>query len=179
MNALGPCGKLSQPAEEGVMGLRRSRASCKPVRIRKMRWRSNELAFCVVLLCAGCGGAPPDAVLDGSFPEAPYAVVFSDEKRLFIEVRTSPGQPPRRGHAAVQLAVKDEQNAPVDGLTVQATPWMPAMGHGAPVDPMVSAIGEGKYVVQNVSMFMPGRWELHTTFSGPVADTAMPVFDVP
>jgi hypothetical protein len=144
-----------------------------------MRWCPNELGFCVALLGAGCGGATPDGEVEGFFPEAPYAEVVSDQHRLVIEVRTSPGQPPRRGYAAIQFLVRDEQRTPVDGLAIHATPWMPAMGHGAPVDPTVSVEGDGKYVIKNVSMFMPGRWELHTTFAGPVMDSAIPVFDVP
>jgi hypothetical protein len=67
----------------------------------------------------------------------------------------------------------------VDGLDIAATPWMPVMGHGAPVMPVASADGEGKYALRNVSMYMPGLWELRTTFSGIVMDTATPVFDVP
>jgi hypothetical protein len=97
---------------------------------------------------------------------------------MTIEVRTGPVQPPARGQANVQLLVRDESGVPLDGLVVEATPWMPAMGHGSSVRPSVISNGDGEYVLENVSMYMPGRWELRTIFSGVVMDSATPVFDV-
>jgi hypothetical protein len=52
------------------------------------------------------------------------------------------------------------------------------MGHGTPVMPTASSEGSGTYALRNVSMYMAGLWELRTTFSGVVMDTATPVFDV-
>jgi YtkA-like len=144
-----------------------------------MRWCPNELALCLAVLSQSCGGSAPAGEGDETFPDAPYAEVASEQHRLLIEVRTSPEQPPRRGYMSVQLLVRDEKRVPVEGLTISATPWMPAMGHGASVEPTVSPEGAGKYVIKNVTMFMPGRWELHTVFTGPVMDSAVPVFDVP
>jgi hypothetical protein len=143
----------------------------------------NELSFIAVawlsVLAVGCGdmdaGSPPTTV----FPVDPYAVLSSDEGKLTIEVRTGPSQPPGRGKTDVQLVVRDGAGALVYGLDVDATPWMPVMGHGSPVMPVASTEGTGIYALRNVSMYMPGLWELRTTFSGVVMDTAAPVFDVP
>jgi hypothetical protein len=56
---------------------------------------------------------------------------------------------------------------------------MDAMGHGASVKTAVTPKGGGRYLVANVSMFMPGTWTLRTTFTGPVDDHAAPLVDVP
>jgi hypothetical protein len=68
---------------------------------------------------------------------------------------------------------------PVDELGIVSTLWMPAMGHGSSVEPVVSPKGKGTYVLDNVYLYMPGHWELRTSFSGTVTDRATPTFDVP
>jgi hypothetical protein len=125
----------------------------------------------------GCGAAPRSE--NGSFPAEPLATIASVESKLVIEVRTAPAQPPERGVAAVQLVVKDRNGILQDGLEVAATPWMPAMGHGASVQPTVASPGKGTYLLDDVYLFMPGRWEIRTSFSGAVTDRATPAFDVP
>jgi hypothetical protein len=147
-----------------------------------MRRRSNELSFfatcAAISLFAGCGAAEePAPVVD--FPAEPYAILASHEGKLTIEVRTGPAQPPLRGRSDVQLIVRDAQGAFVDGLSLEATPWMPAMGHGSSVEPIPVEHGEGRYSLRNVSLYMAGRWEVRTSFSGVVTDSATPVFDVP
>jgi hypothetical protein len=96
-----------------------------------------------------------------------------------VEFRTSP-QPPVRGTIAVQLTIRSAPDgAPLDGLTVRVVPWMPAHNHGSSLVPTVTPEGEGKYLVSNVDLFMPGHWELQTTISGPLTDYVAPSFDVP
>jgi hypothetical protein len=129
------------------------------------------------VLGSACGGASTSG--KPSFREAPLVVIPSDAMKLSIEVRTAPDQPPERGVAAVQLVVKDETGAPVDGLDVATLPWMPAMGHGTSVLPTASMQGKGTYVLDNVYLYMPGHWELRTSFSGTVTDRATPTFEVP
>lgn len=129
------------------------------------------------VLAVGCGGAPKPA--SGSFPDAPLATVTSAGGELVIEVRTAPEQPPERGIDSVQLVVRDRAGVLQDSLDVAATPWMPAMGHGTSVAPTVSSPRAGTYVLDDVYLFMPGRWELQTTLSGRVTDSATPAFDIP
>lgn len=146
------------------------------------RPRTKSLGFLALgaasLLLSACGAAEdPGPTVD--FPVEPFTVIASEAGKLSIEVRTGPSQPPARGRTDVQFVVRDAQGALVDGLTIDATPWMPAMGHGTSVVPVPSSLGEGRYALHNVSMYMAGRWELRTAFSGAVADSATPVFDVP
>jgi hypothetical protein len=56
---------------------------------------------------------------------------------------------------------------------------MPAMGHGTSITPTATDMGSGVYAITDLSLFMPGEWELRTQFTGPVDDTAAPTFDVP
>jgi hypothetical protein len=128
----------------------------------------------------GCS-APADASGPGAgeFPADPLATLASASGALSLAVRTSPSQPPTRGTSAVELTVTDAKGAALAGLDVAVEPWMPAMGHGASVVPTVSEEGGGRYVAREVDLFMPGRWELRTTFSGSVSDHATVVFDIP
>ncbi len=83
----------------------------------------------------------------------------------------------------MQLVITDETGAPQSGLTLDTTPWMPAMGHGASVTPSVSETSPGTYVVEDVDLFMPGTWELRTTIadadSGSSTDHVAPSFQIP
>ena len=148
-----------------------------------MRWRVNELCFIAVagisIFGLGCGDVDGASSPTTSFPVDPYAVLASEAGKLTIEVRTGPSQPPGRGTTDVQYVVRAPEGALVDGLAIQTTPWMPAMGHGTSVMPEAKSEGDGKYAVRNVSLYMPGRWELRTTFSGVMMDAATPTFDVP
>jgi len=133
------------------------------------------LGLCVV--AASCGST--DAASDGTFPAAAYATVASTGGKLRVEIRTAP-QPPTRGTMRIELRVFDAATGVAqEGLTVDAVPWMPAMGHGTSVKPQVSIAKEGTYVLDGVSMFMPGRWELRIDFSGKVVDRVVPTLDIP
>ena len=129
------------------------------------------------LALAGCGeAAPSDAV---TFDGAPELSVAGVQGHFVVGVRSSPS-PPRRGTDAFQLRVTDVRtSAPVDGLTLTVTPFMPAMGHGTSVAPEVTAEGGGVYVARGVNLFMPGRWELRVALHGAVDDAIAPAWDIP
>jgi hypothetical protein len=141
---------------------------------------------CAGALCAGAlvllpacssGGTPGGPV---TFPDTPLSILTSDLGKLHLEVRTAPVQPPSRGLCTVELTVTDAATgAPADGLSLTVVPWMPAHGHGSSVQPTVTPLGQGRYVIGDVSLFMAGYWQLRTTFSNGVDDSAQPAFDVP
>jgi hypothetical protein len=121
--------------------------------------RANAwIALALLVFAAACGGGDP---APAPFPAAAYETISSASGGYRIEVRTSP-QPPTTGVLAVELRVRDAKGAPVDGLTIAATPVMPAHTHGASVRPSVTAKGGGVYVLDDVSLFMAGKWELRT-----------------
>jgi hypothetical protein len=127
---------------------------------------------------AACGGGDESGSTD-SFPADPYTNVASTSGALKVAVRTAPSQPPPRGTCTVELTITDATGAPQDGLDVAVVPFMPSHGHGASVKPNVVAKGGGRYLVSNVSLFMPGSWELRATISGRVNDHATAVVTVP
>jgi hypothetical protein len=131
-----------------------------------------RVALLLALLspAVACSGAPPDVATDGT------VTVQSDSRELRLALTGSPS-PLVVGNDEVDLAVTRADGTPVDGLTVTVKPFMPAMDHGTS-DATVTPTGHGHYRAQNVYMFMPGRWLLETTISGPVEDHATPAFEV-
>lgn len=140
-----------------------------------MTARARMVAVACAAGLAGCSsGTGPDP---NAFPAHPYLTLMSDSNALRIEVRSSP-QPPTRGNVDVEFVVTNvAEGRPQDGLELQIKPWMPAFNHGA-IPPTITPEGNGKYLVTEVDLFMAGRWELRTTFSGPVSDHATPAFDI-
>lgn len=136
-------------------------------------------ALALALLAGACGASgnagPP---VSTEFPEAPYATLASEAGKLSIEVRTSPRQPLDRGPCAVLYTITGDANVPMDGLDIDVTPWMPAMAHGASLPPTMTAEGNGKYILTNLNLFMPGTWQLQTSISGAVDDRATPTLEV-
>jgi hypothetical protein len=130
--------------------------------------------------CAGeTSGDGSDGDTNASFPQEALATVTSDAAKLSVAVRTAPEQPPSRGVIAVEYRIAGEDAAPVEGLTLSVVPWMPDMGHGASITPTVTAQGGGRYVISDVELFMPGRWDLRTTISGAAEDSVAPTFQIP
>jgi hypothetical protein len=136
---------------------------------------ARPLVLALAALTVGCSSGA--ALGDGSFPAEPLATIESAAGMLSIEVRTSPTQPPERGRASIEYLVRAD-GEPVDDLDLEVLPWMPSMGHGASVHPTVTPMGEGRYEVANVDLYMAGHWELRATFSGPMVDEATVSFDV-
>ena len=135
------------------------------------------------ILAGACGSSEaPASSGDGGtsvFPSSTLAVVASDGGKLQIAVRSAPYQPLIAGLESLELIVTDASTgAAIDGLSITMTPWMPAMGHGSDTTPVVTGFGQGRYVVTDVSLFMPGEWQLRTQFSGPVTDSVEPTFTV-
>jgi hypothetical protein len=103
----------------------------------------------------------------------------SVQGQLEVELRLSP-QPPVAGLNTALYTITDAtSHAAVEGLSLSIVPWMPAMGHGTSVVPEATDMGAGQYVITDLSLFMAGEWQLRTTFSGEISDSAEPTFDVP
>jgi hypothetical protein len=140
-----------------------------------MKWTALLIATLALGACAtedASGGA------DAAFPDAPYATVTTESGTLRIAVRTAPAQPPPRGVITVEYTITDPSGRALDGLDVSVTPWMPEMGHGASVEPAIEPLGEGRYRVSNLALYMPGRWELRTSIAGEVTDHVVVALDV-
>ncbi len=89
-------------------------------------------------------------------------------------------EPPARGSNALELTItRTSDGAPVDGLSLEVEPWMPAMNHGTSAKPVVVSEGGGRYLVSELYLYMPGRWELRTTMTGPMTDEVTPALQIP
>jgi hypothetical protein len=135
------------------------------------------LLAAAAFVSAACSGAEP--LGPPTFPADALVTTMSASGALRIEVRTSP-QPPSRGTNSVELTVTAASDGkPRDDLSVDVTPWMPAMNHGSSAIPTVTPQGGGRYLLPEVYLFMPGHWELRTSFSGAMTDHAAPAVDIP
>jgi hypothetical protein len=138
--------------------------------------RTLPFVFASAALAACAGSAGPKAQV---FP----LELESDSGTLHVEVHTSP-EPPVRGSNSAELTITNASDGtPVDGLVLAVRPWMPAMNHGTSAEPSVAAEGEGKYLVTNLYLYMPGLWELRATLSGPTGspppDHVAPPLQIP
>jgi hypothetical protein len=78
--------------------------------------------------------------------------------------------PEVRGVNTWLVAIADGTGAPVDGLTVGASPYMPDHLHGSTVAPQTTAVGSGHYVVSPLYLYMTGYWEVTLTLQPPAVD---------
>ena len=138
--------------------------------------KSKHWLGLAVILLSGCGGTSSDT--GTSFPAQPLEHLNSAAGAYGLDVRTSPTQPPRAGVLSLQLRIVDREGKPAEGLVVDVVPSMPAHGHGASVHPVITAQGGGVYLVEDVSLYMPGSWQLQTTLQGSTNDVATILLDV-
>jgi hypothetical protein len=132
-------------------------------RARVSTFASRVWLFLALSAC-GSGTSLSPVAFDPMIPptENPLLTLPSIAGAWRISVWTSP-QPPQKGSDDVMYRVFDSAGLPVDGLTIQVTPWMTAHGHGTPVQPTVTPLGEGWYLVRPTYLYMAGRWDLRTS----------------
>ncbi|HET6581844.1 MAG TPA: FixH family protein [Nannocystaceae bacterium] len=85
--------------------------------------------------------------------------------------------PPARGDNTWTFEVMDLDEQPMDGMAVEATPFMPDHQHGTTVVATVTP-GEnpGEYVATPVNLWMAGLWEVTLDFTLPDMTTDSVVF---
>jgi hypothetical protein len=72
--------------------------------------------------------------------------------------------PPARGNNAWRIRVLKPNRTPARGANLSVDTWMPDHGHGSPITASVTAgAAAGEYVLDPVSLFMPGTWEVTIT----------------
>lgn len=99
----------------------------------------------IAALCTACGGAE----------EAPA-------KTGDVNVTVSTAAAVARGSNTFSLTI-DHPHA----LSVEATLWMPSMGHGAPNDPRVVKVDDTRYRLEDVMFSMAGTWDLRVKVTCP------------
>jgi len=120
-------------------------------------------------LLSACSSSGPARSTTDTFPAEPTATAVGDAGELRFELRTLGA--PARGYNTFELTVFDQaQGSPRDDLSVDVTTWMPAMGHGSSTEEAIDPEGGGRYKVSNVTLYMPGTWELRASVSGGATD---------
>ena len=141
--------------------------------LRRTSPRLNALATVAVL--SACSGPTPSSTEVPPF-DAPVA---SKSGNLTITMTSTPHDVPVRGKNQLKFEIREAETAvEVDGLELEMVPFMPAMGHGGPTLPAITPLGEGRYLFDDVSLPMPGLWELRTTISGSHSDSVVPLVEV-
>jgi hypothetical protein len=151
--------------------------------VKTRRWPMGALlwAFPTLGLLAACSGGGSTTASDTTFPKDALQIMACDTNALQIEIRTAPVQPPTAGLDGVEVVLTDPTtHAPVEDAQISLVPWMPLMGHGADLNPVVTKMGKGRYVITNVNLYMPGEWQLRFQFTfGKTTCSAEPTFNVP
>jgi hypothetical protein len=98
--------------------------------------------------------------------------VTKSDNAIVTKIMDGNPAPPIKGNNEWTLLVTDESCKPLDGATIQVTPFMPAHGHGTSVKPTVTPMGNGLYKVSEINLYMPGTWR--TTFDITVPGASAP-----
>jgi hypothetical protein len=117
-------------------------------------------------LLAGCGGA--DATGTASSGD--------------VAITATPSADVHRGanNFTLKLAVGATPLGASQHTVVTVSPWMPAMGHGAPYDPTVTDKGSGTFSVDDAEFEMPGTWELRVKVTSDIGSGSSSFkYDVP
>jgi hypothetical protein len=127
------------------------------------------------MLAVGCSASSPEPTTT-EFETAQIATVTSANGAYVVTVYPPAGGLVQGIDTLKALVTDAHSNAPIDGLTVEIVPWMPTMGHGSSAIPIVTAAGSGAYLVTDLTLFMPGTWQLRTTLGD---DSALISVEVP
>lgn len=115
---------------------------------------SAALGFLLALGSTACGGSERTSEgLDASD-------ALKSQSGAYLVRYTPIPDPPVTGKNQLTLDLARATGGAVADATLEVTPWMPAMGHGSPVQPTVQDLGGGEYSVDDLDYTMPGRWEV-------------------
>lgn len=136
------------------------------------RFRTLACIF-ALLMTAACGSSP-----DSSEEELDITVE-GDDGVLTFEIRSE--VPLTEGRNDIYVGVFHE-GAPFTESSISATVRMASMTHGGSA-PSIAALGEGEFLLHDVTLDMPGAWqlEMYAENGGQVKirDTAVLVLEVP
>lgn len=134
--------------------------------------RLTVLAATLALLClsVACGGdnAPNSDAAGVNCSNEPCADTYtanmvksgSSGSFIFLLIDSTPG-PPAKGDNSWNLRLTDTGDTPIDGATLEVTPFMPDHGHGTPIRVVVTPAGSnGEYTAAPINLWMPGLWEV-------------------
>lgn len=74
-----------------------------------------------------------------------------------------PGGGLATGSNKLDITVRDKAGREVEGAKLTVVPWLTDKNHGVWEKPVITERGGGKYLADNVTIAMTGRWELKIT----------------
>jgi hypothetical protein len=136
---------------------------------------SNTLHAAVTLgaLLAGCGPTGGDMMNNNMVSNTtcgadtrgqtylPGMAQTGMDHLLTVKLMSSDPGPPIKGNNNWVIQVNDAMSAAaVDGLNINAVPFMPDHGHGTPIKVAITPMGSGTYGLAPVNLFMAGLWQI-------------------
>jgi hypothetical protein len=83
--------------------------------------------------------------------------------------------PEVKGVNTWNMQIVNAAQAPVDGMVMTASPYMPDHQHGTSIVPVVTGQGGGDYQVAPLYLYMSGYWEITLDMQAPPSgDAAVP-----
>lgn len=125
---------------------------------------------------AGCGSASPPQTSENfitcatetrALPYEPGLSVASDGRVFTVKLLSSMPASPVRGQNEWTIEIDEARSgAPLDGLDVMVTPWMPDHLHGTRPVVVTPESDAGKYRLKPVYLYMPGLWQIQFNILG-------------
>lgn len=126
---------------------------------------------------AETGDGATDASATNLFVAGETVASQSGEFRLVFSADPFPAQV---GENELVLDLTDKEGNPVSEAFLAVEPWMPAHNHGSDQEPVLEALGDGKYRISGISYTMGGLWELRIHVNaGAIEDDFVLGFQVP
>jgi hypothetical protein len=94
------------------------------------------------------------------FVYAADSIIQETEKGKYIVEMVIKDKELKLGNNSIDILIRDSDGKGVEGLAITIQPWMPDMGHGIDIQPIIYEKGSGKYTLDNVYISMSGHWEL-------------------
>lgn len=123
--------------------------------------------LCVLLAACGTDSGDDTMEIDCSTVTGADTFTVGLEKMgqggtLDFKLLSATPAPPARGDNTwvVQINQTASGAAPLEGATLQVTPFMPAHQHGSPIMVQITPMPDaGQYKLEPVNLWMPGVWE--------------------
>lgn len=87
---------------------------------------------------------------------------YSDSGEYLVTFLSTPDPIPLNEIYSLTVTVRDSEGLALDedyGVLIDG--FMPAHGHGMNTEPEVTALGEGRYLAENMRFHMPGEWVVY------------------
>ncbi len=130
-----------------------------------MNYHLPALYILFSLFVLGCGDEKTDSLPQDDLCSEPEIGCFdstwsAESSSYRLQLLSASPLLPERGSNEWLVELTSKTNESLDSCEVNATPYMPEHGHGAPAQPQVMKTPQSDYLIQEILFTMPGLWEL-------------------